>query len=273
MDNKGIISLTNRPLTFHLHQFENQNMPTNIPRDLTYTSADTYLSDLLACHDQRMRHQPNSIHTQRDGEDQLAALTTMRGLLPRFTLRSFRSGPFAMALTDLHQSNIFVDDSWNVTRLIDLEWACARPVEMVLNPPYWLSSASAGQSALGVDELVGKDLDKFAERHGEFARILEQEEKALYGSEERTKILRESWDSGTFWYMQALDCPGALYAIFMFHIQPLFDRLSNAALDEFSRFVMPYWDRDTGGFIADKVRQQGEYEEQLRRLFETESTP
>lgn len=267
MDNTGIISLTNRPLTFHLHQFENQNMPTDIPRGHTYTSADTYMTDLLACHDQRMRHQPNSIHTERDGEDQLAALATMRALLPKFTHRRVREGPFVMALTDLHQGNIFVDDDWNITRLIDLEWACARPIEMVLNPPYWLSSPSAGQSALGVDEIYGKERKKYAERHGEFAGAFEREELALYRSDERTRVLRGSWESGTFWYMQALDCPTALYAIFMFHIQPLFDNLKTAALDEFSRFVMPYWDRDTRRFIADKVGQQAEYEQRLRGLF------
>jgi hypothetical protein len=267
MDNRGIISLTNRPLTFHLDQIENQNIPTDIPRDHTYTSADTYMADLLACHDQRMRHQPNSIHTEGDGQDQLAALTMMRALLPKFTDRRVREGPFAMALTDLHQSNIFVDDDWNVTRLIDLEWACARPIAMVLNPPYWLSSPSAGQSALGVDQIYGKELERYAERHEEFARAFETEERALYRSGERTRTLRASWESGAFWCTQALDSPTALYAIFMFHIQPRFDDLKTAALDDFGRFVMPYWDRDTRGFVADKVAQQGEYEQRLSSLF------
>ncbi|KAK4154210.1 hypothetical protein C8A00DRAFT_43010 [Chaetomidium leptoderma] len=275
MDNQGILSLTNRPLTFHLHQLENQHIPTGIPRDLTYASADTYLSDILTYHDQRMRHQPNSIHSQRDGEDQLAALATMRLLLPEFTHRRFREGPFVMALTDLHQSNIFVDEDWHITRLIDLEWACVRPIEMVLNPPYWLSSQSAGPSALGVDQLIGEERGKYAERHREFASAFEREEEAaaaaLHGQSksknELTRILRDSWERGTFWYMQALDCPSALYALFMFHIQPRFAQLDNAALDEFSRFVMPYWGRDTQRFIVDKVRQQGEYEEKLRGLF------
>jgi hypothetical protein len=32
-----------------------------------------------------------------------------------------RHGPFPLQLTDLHASNIFVDEDWNITCLIDLE--------------------------------------------------------------------------------------------------------------------------------------------------------
>lgn len=34
-----------------------------------------------------------------------------------------------MQVTDLHGSNILVDDRWNVTAIIDLEWICARPIK------------------------------------------------------------------------------------------------------------------------------------------------
>lgn len=36
-------------------------------------------------------------------------------------------GPFLLQLTGLHASNIFVNNDWNVTRLIDLEWVCSLP--------------------------------------------------------------------------------------------------------------------------------------------------
>ncbi|KAK4252141.1 hypothetical protein C7999DRAFT_27385 [Corynascus novoguineensis] len=84
-----------------------------------------------------MRHQQNSTQYPNNGADQLAALTTMRALLPRFTNCSFRKGSFVMMLTDLHQSNIIVDDDWNITHLIEFEWTCVRPVGMVFNPPRW----------------------------------------------------------------------------------------------------------------------------------------
>jgi len=63
IDDHAIVSLTNRPLTLQLHQLENEAIPTNIPRDLTYATTDAYVLDLLACHDSRIRHQPNSSST------------------------------------------------------------------------------------------------------------------------------------------------------------------------------------------------------------------
>ena len=33
----------------------------------------------------------------------MAALTVMRALLPQFTSRQYREGPFVLTLTDLHQ--------------------------------------------------------------------------------------------------------------------------------------------------------------------------
>lgn len=56
IDNHGVVTLTNRPLTLQLHQLENQGIQTSIPRALTYDTSDTYLLDLLACHDNRIRH-------------------------------------------------------------------------------------------------------------------------------------------------------------------------------------------------------------------------
>ncbi|KAL2256486.1 hypothetical protein VTK26DRAFT_1597 [Humicola hyalothermophila] len=131
LDDHGVVSLTNRPLTLKLHQLENEGISTGIPRDLTYPTTDTYLSDLLACHNNRIRHMPNSILGDADARAQLSALTMMRAIMPHFTDRELRQGPFPLMLTDLHSSNIFVDDDWRVTSLVDLEWACALPPEML----------------------------------------------------------------------------------------------------------------------------------------------
>lgn len=53
----------------------------------------------------------------------LARLAIMRALLPYFANRELRQGPFFYKLTDLHPSNIFVDDNWNVKGVVNLEWA------------------------------------------------------------------------------------------------------------------------------------------------------
>lgn len=77
----------------------------------------------------------------------------MRTILPAFIRRDLRRGPFVMSLTDLHPSNIFVDEKWHITCLMDLEWACADPVEMI-QPPHWLTNESVDRIIPGgYDEL------------------------------------------------------------------------------------------------------------------------
>lgn len=46
-----------------------------------------------------------------------------------------RSRPFLLQLTDIYPSNIFVDRDWNFMTIIDLEWMCALPAEMLYALP------------------------------------------------------------------------------------------------------------------------------------------
>ena len=43
--------------------------------------------------------------------------------------------PFVFTLTDMHPNSTFVDANWHIKSLIDLEWSCVRPIEMMLLPP------------------------------------------------------------------------------------------------------------------------------------------
>ena len=47
IDKHGILSLRSRPLTLRLQHLENEGIPTNIDRSLTYSTTDAYLLDLL----------------------------------------------------------------------------------------------------------------------------------------------------------------------------------------------------------------------------------
>ncbi|EAU31745.1 predicted protein [Aspergillus terreus NIH2624] len=101
LNNRGLVTLTNRPLPLELQTFENEGIQT-IPGTSRYESVEPYLLDLLQCHDSRIYHQPNSTRNVKDSQEQFAALTMMR-----------------------------------IISLIDLEWACSPPIELQ-TPPYWL---------------------------------------------------------------------------------------------------------------------------------------
>ncbi|PWY94186.1 hypothetical protein BO94DRAFT_485992 [Aspergillus sclerotioniger CBS 115572] len=261
LDDQGFLRLRNRPLTLEIQSLENEQIFVDIPRDLTYSSADSYVNDILAFHESRLKHQPNAANDIQDCLFQMVALTLMRTVRQCFFRAELRCGPFYMSFTDLHQSNIFVDDNWNITSLVDLEWACSRPAEMV-HPPYWLT----GQS---VDEI---DPAEYENLHAEFLSVLAEEE--LKHSSPRKlhlhRIMEDGWIKGTFWYALALDSPTGLFRIFYDHIQPRFskDHIDNAA---FFRIIMDYWEVGAHKFVHKKVQDKKQYDKLLLEAFTSSS--
>ena len=260
--NDGVLKLANRPLTLRLQQLENECIPTPLSRSDTYTTIEPYLQDLLSCHDSRLLHQPNAVNDEEDCREQMAALCCMRAVLHHFVSRDLRSGPFLYTLTDMHQSNIFVDADWHVKYIIDLEWACSLPVEMQ-QPPYWLTNQ-------GIDELVGDDLAAYEKILEEFLHAFEIEERCFppIGRNElaRSRIMRNAWDTGSSWYFHAVNSTTGLISIFYQHIQPRFTT-SQLGDEAFERIISSYWCPEANGFVIDKRRDLRNYREQLQSAF------
>ncbi|KAL2871679.1 kinase-like domain-containing protein [Aspergillus lucknowensis] len=249
LNNKGGISIVNRPLTLRLQTLENEGIPT-IPRDSTYQAIEPYLLDLLQCHDNRIYYQPNAIHDLDDGQQQFAALTMMRGLLPQFISRQYRNGPFYLTLTDLHPSNIFVDDNWHITSLIDLEWACSFLVELQ-TPPYSLT----GQPIDDIEH--GEHLQTFDKTINEFIDTFEeQERKAKYLDISHSRTMGTCWNRGSFWYFQAAHSPKGLCRVFNEHIQPRYceEHCTRKVFDQVS-------------FIQRKVEEEAAYHDRVKECF------
>lgn len=261
IDRNGYLVLNNRPLTMELHELENEYIPTDLPREYTYSTIESYVADILATHDNRLRYQPNAVNNVQDCGYQMSALAAMRTAMPLFYSRHLRRGPFAFMLTDLHQSNIFVDDKWNITCLVDLEWACSRPIEM-MEPPYWLTNK-------GVDEIDAGEYDKY--RRELMAAMVSEEMNNIHlnGSETTaprlSDVMEHAWVTGTFWFSLALSSPTGLFRVFYEHIQPLLSTHKSHDIGE----IMPfYWGRNAGKFVADKLQDKKTYDNRLQEAFE-----
>ncbi|KAI9743785.1 MAG: hypothetical protein M1818_002519 [Claussenomyces sp. TS43310] len=263
LDNYGLMSLTNSSLTLQLQSLENEGIPTGIGRKSTCSTVDCYLHDLLTCHDNRIYHQPDSIHDQDDGQQQLAALTMMRAILHHFAPRDYRHGPFVFTLTDLHQSNIFVDDDWHITSLIDLEWACSLPIQLQC-PSYWLSGR-------GIDQMEhGEHLETFRQLLAEYLGAFEQEERSMFSETlYQTPIIKKCWETGGFWYFHALNSPKGLLRVFNEHIQRLFCP-EHCSMSVFDEVVAPYWCVGAASVIKRKVEDDEDYKHRLRHAFAAE---
>jgi hypothetical protein len=148
-----------------------------------------------------------------------------------------------------------VDDRWNINCLIDLEWACSHPVEMI-HPPYWLTNQAI--------DLV--NADEYKNLHAEFMAAFAKEEFQIKPPISLHSILQQGWDTGTFWCALALSSPTALFSIFYDHIQPRFSKTHDDP--SFWRITMPYWTFNTFAFIEQRVKDKEQYDIALREAFQ-----
>jgi len=181
-------------------------------------------------------------------------------LLPHFFSRSIRNGPFIFQLSDIHPSNLFVDQDWHITSVIDLEYAAALPREMEV-APYWLNP---GQD-LGD---LGSHPEGFNAVHDEFTAIFREEEHCQ--SEQlspRAEAMRQAWETKAFFYQHSLnERIGCIY-LFQFQVLPLFE--PEFVLDPtFVRHIMPLWSIDGERALAQKTRDKDRYHQAVQELFE-----
>jgi hypothetical protein len=85
LDEKGYLSLNNRPLTQEIQQLENEHIPVDMPQNTAYATVDSYVNDIRAFHESRLRHQRNAVNDVEDGFYQTSALMIMRSVWSCFS--------------------------------------------------------------------------------------------------------------------------------------------------------------------------------------------
>lgn len=174
-----------------------------------------------------------------------------------------------MALTDLHPENIFVDKSFNISTILDLEFSCSQPLEM-LYPPLWLSG-------MVLDNFLDEESDETKIERGQhlehawedFFRVLEQSESVRsqrLHTGKVSEIMRETVKLGSHWYFMALHSPRMSYDIFMTLLQPKIDPThgkGDGAI-EFQRIATPYWGAGARASASVFAQNHTKYLEELR---------
>ncbi|OJD12427.1 hypothetical protein AJ78_06978 [Emergomyces pasteurianus Ep9510] len=258
IDDNGFLRLSNRPLTVMLQSLENENIPTEMPKNRTFASVDAYVNSLLICHDNRLTFQPNAVNDEADCVSQMAALALMRCIRPQFFSDQLNHGPFVFTLTDLHASNILVDKEWNIRCIIDLEWAASLPLEF-MGTPSWLTRQA-------VDCI---DVDEYDEMRKEFMGVFEDEEKRYPANYDirRALLMQQTWERRTFWYTMALRSPTGMHSVFYNRLQTLYEK-DHFEDTQFYLITSKYWRPQARKFIASRVQDKELYDKQLREEFE-----
>ena len=210
----------------------------------------------MTFHDHRFLSQPNAVFDENDCRAQMTVKTLLRVLSHRYIDRELRNGPFPLQLTDFHASNLFVDDEWNVTALIDLEWLCALPPEM-LDVPYWLTGCA-------IDGIKGDKFEPFGQIRQEFVRVFEEEEQATkaitWHGRTLSKIMQHVWQTKGVWFWHCLSSVNAMYILLEAHLVP------TLSVEE-ERLISRFWCKDSGDTVQSKVADREAYDEELRSLF------
>lgn len=256
MHDCGQVTLSNRPLTKALANLENDGIP-GIPRSNCDTTATSYITELLDCHDARLEHQPNAGDSEDDIAGQIAVVVMLRGLLPCFTQQQWRR-KFVFQLTDLHPGNIFVDDDYMITAICDLEWSCSLPLEMV-HPDFRFSGQNLDRFINERDPQRGDRVKQFEQTCRDFADAIATE---LHGDSyiDRNTLI-SCLDKKSHWYFAALRNPRVAYSIFVQLLQPLFapEQLEGQKCIDFQEIVAPYWCTNSSDFLKRKMEEHRGY--------------
>jgi hypothetical protein len=254
----GTVTLTNRPLCCSMMIAENDGAPRTIQRHRTFSCTDEFVSDTLTFHDQRFLHQPNAVYSEEDCRGQMAVKMLLRTSSHNYINRELRNGPFLLQLTDFHASNILVDEQWNVTGLIDLEWICALPAEM-LDVPYWLTGCA-------IDGITGDRFSQFDQVRRKFMDIFREEEQATDATVKHgvalSQVMQDMWESKGVWFWHCLASVNAMYLLVEAHLYP-----PRSLSTEVERTLSKFWCRNSEDVVQKKVADKQAYNEELRRMF------
>ncbi|KPM39865.1 hypothetical protein AK830_g6701 [Neonectria ditissima] len=252
------ITLTNRPLTCSAMVMENSGTPRSIQPRQTYQSVESFTSDMLTMYDEHLLHHPHAVQDEDDARERFTIRMLHRAVSHHFIRRCWRNGPFLLQPTDLHQSNIFVDDAWNVTGMIDLEWMCSLPVDM-LSVPHWLTDCN-------VFDITNEEYDRFDRAREQFLTAMDKEAETMMMEHDIpiTQNMRDTWLSKGAWFWACISSLDGWLWIFEDHILTKFstDKKLVASLKQASAL----WQQDVESVIKRKVEDGEEYRGKLEAL-------
>lgn len=170
-----------------------------------------------------------------------------------------------MYMTDMHASNSFVDRDWNIKHIIDLEWACSLPLELVM-VPHWLTGK-------GVDQL-GPEYERFEHCYRQFFDAIRQEEtnaplcyKGTTYSLSAT--MNRTWEQHHYWYLSALQSPKGLFNLFRGQLQPLYEEPPKESL---CPTVFVFWAPGMSSFVNSKLDDLTQYLQEVRDIFNSDKS-
>lgn len=195
--------VVDRPLTYNMNDLATSTgYPAGQFSTTTFVRASDYFIATANEHKTHLQTQRNLATSEADARWRFTARHFFAQLVPEYCVDD--AGPFKLFCDDLRPANIRVDpDTFRITAVLDFEFTNAMPAQFAHDPPWWLLLlAPHTWLERGNEE---EFLDHFIPRMEQFIRAVERaEEKSPSTEEPRLSArMRDSWDSGRFWFNYA----------------------------------------------------------------------
>ncbi|KAI1766385.1 phosphotransferase enzyme family protein-like protein [Hypoxylon sp. FL1150] len=201
-DESGQWDVTKRPLTCDMNEVASLgNYPAENFSAIPFNNASEYFRA-------RSHYYMTHLEAQRNiaGDDEELAWSlfiarhNFAKLIPKYCLDD--TGPFRLYCDDLRPSNMLADpETLQITAVLDLEFTNVMPGQYALDLPWWLLLK---QPANWVRERGMQEfLDFYVPRMEQFIRAMERAEAKSIPTNRQVCLavqMRESWDSGRFWF-------------------------------------------------------------------------
>ncbi len=250
-------SVTGRPLTYNMNELA---ISTGYPIDRfpkePLASANEYFRALAEQHLIHLSTQRNLTTNPEDARRRYIARHLFAQLAASNQVHN--SSPFKLFCDDLRPANILVDkETLKITAVLDLEYTNAMPAQFAHSPPWWLL-LTGPDIWLEQGHTMEEFITRYQPRLEQFLRALEhvEEEKTNQrpqSAQRLSSLMRDSWESGDFWFnfaaRKSLDVDAIFYTQLdrlnfggSARIDDLLDEGLRAGIESFVEMKMEQWD-------------------------------
>jgi hypothetical protein len=226
----------------------------------TETTSGGFMDDMLQFRENAFSAQPNAVNDEEDCRLQMLHMILLRRLKSHFVDQHFE-GPFVLQFTDFHASNIFVDDQWNIVALVDLEFVCALPADM-MEVPYWLTVNT-------IDEMT-EHTDTATRMHELFVSILRDEERLLDRQKQpsRATSIHHAWMTDLCWFYCCFTSIDGIARCLEDHLYKKFNFEPSLAEERhYAKIISSRWSSESSAFVEQKLHDKARYDDDLARHF------
>lgn len=198
----GVVS--KRPLTYEMNDLATATgYPANRFLREPVERVSDYFSKVSEMLYTNLESQRNAASSEHDARRRFTARRRIAELVPKYCVND--DSPFILFVDDFRPANMLAEpETIKITAVLDFEFTNAMPAQFAWDVPWWLL-LQAPPVWLERGER-DRFLELFVPRMEQFIRAVERAEPELPAADGQrlSARMRESWDTGRFWFNSAM---------------------------------------------------------------------